>query len=136
MVWPFSTKSKDDETFQKDVLISGNALASFKAESDIDARELLCLSGDYSVDTDPTYDTFVGVSMFDVQEGEALSVASEGCTVALSANVDLGDVTIQDGELVNTTDKTKVIGTCFSTQGEFCEITLKSGGVKLERGFE
>lgn len=89
-----------EHTFAEGVLISGENVDSYTAGEDLDARDPVGQTGDYTV-TEPAKGSgpFTGVCAFDVASGEEVAVIKRDCEVRVnvSETVSPGDALTPDG---------------------------------------
>jgi hypothetical protein len=92
--------SNGEHTFAQDVLEAGDAIRSFTADGSISLRKAVDINGDNQVTQvgtagNPVY----GVALYDVEDGEEIAVAVDGCEVRVEAG---GAVTAGNAVAVDT----------------------------------
>ena len=85
--------SAPEHDFGEDVLIAGEKLRSFTADSDIDAHQAVTINGNFTVDVTDAGGAAIGVAAYDVASGEELDVVMDDCEVRVIADggIDAGD---------------------------------------------
>lgn len=95
-----ATETQGEHSFPVEVLISGEKIQSFIAGEDLTAGEPVDISGDYEVSASSAgEDSFRGVVLYDVANGEQVAVAADDCEVRIevSETVSAGDELLPDG---------------------------------------
>lgn len=92
--------SAPEHTFAEGVLVSGENIDSYTADSALTARTGVEIVGDYAVDeVAADASSFTGVVAYDVASGEQVAVIKRDCEVRIevSESVSAGDELIADG---------------------------------------
>ena len=112
--------SAPEHDFGEDVLIAGEKLRSFTADSDIDAHQAVTINGNFTVDVADVGGAAIGVAAYDVASGQETDVVMDDCEVRVIAD---GAVTAGDSLEVGT-------GGNFSTldTGEEIALALEDAG--------
>jgi len=129
--------SAGEHTFAEDVLVSGENIDSYEANSDLTARTGVEIVGDYSVD-EPAADAgnFTGVVAYDVASGESVAVIKRDCEVRVevSESVSAGDELVPDGSGGFETVATSGLSSGFlianegGTSGDLVEAEIFAAG--------
>lgn len=92
--------SSSEHSFSEDVLKAGDAVRGFTADGAITQRKAVDMNGDYQVTQVGTAGNAVyGVALYDVADGEELSIAVDGCEVDIEAG---GSVSAGEAAAVDT----------------------------------
>jgi hypothetical protein len=93
-------ETQGEHTFAEGVLISGDNIDSYTADSALTARTPVAQTGNYAVD-EPAADSgnFTGVAGYDVASGQQVPVIKRDCEVRIevSESVSPGDELVPDG---------------------------------------
>jgi len=129
--------SAGEHTFAEDVLVSGENIDSYTANSNLTARTGVEIVGDYAVD-EPAADagTFTGVVAYDVASGESVAVIKRDCEVRISVSesVSAGDELVPDGSGGFETVATSGLSSGFlianegGTSGDLVEAEIFAAG--------
>lgn len=110
-----------EHNFAEDVLISGENIDSYSANSDLTARTGVEITGDYTVD-EAAADSgnFTGVVAYDVSSGEEVAVIKRDCEVKVevSESVSAGDELVPAGSSQFETVATSALSTGFLVANE------------------
>lgn len=133
-----ATETQGEHTFPVEVLVSGEKLRSYTADEALTAGEPVSISADNTVEPSTAGgDDFLGVVLYDVADGEEVTIAESDCEVrievseAVTANEELVPDGVGTFESVGTSAATDgvalaqegassgetVIATLFSVQG-------------------
>jgi hypothetical protein len=129
--------SAGEHTFAEDVLVSGENIDSYTADSNLTARTGVAHVGDYTVD-EPAADAgnFTGVVAYDVASGEQVAVIKRDCEVKIevSESVSAGDELVPDGSGAFETVATSGLSSGFlianegGSSGDLVEAEIFSAG--------
>jgi hypothetical protein len=129
--------STSEHTFAEDVLISGDNIDSYTADSALTARTGVKITGNYTVDEAPADDgAFTGVVAYDVASGEEVAVIKRDCevTIEVSETVTAGDELVPAGSSQFETVATSGLSSGFLVanegggSGELVECEIIAGG--------
>lgn len=113
--------SSSEHTFAEDVLISGENIDNYTANSALTARTGVKITGDYTVDEPAADDgSFTGVVAYDVASGEEVAVIKRDCEVrvSVSESVSAGDELVPDGSGGFETVATSTLSSGFLVANE------------------
>jgi len=123
--------NQGEHTFEQEVLISGEEIMGFTADSALTLREPVGISGDMAVDSSSAGEgDFYGVVLYDVASGEEVAVAGANTEVwvEVSEAVSAGDELLPDG---NGTFES--VATSAGSNGVLLAETGSSGSGELVR---
>lgn len=117
--------NQGEHSFVTDVLKAGDSLRSFTASGAISARKAVSISGDLQVAQVGTAGASVyGVALYDVESGQEIDVAVDGCEVDVSLGT--GGATAGDVAAVDANGDFVVAG--GDTSGDNVVGTFLEGG--------